>query len=102
MGLGSGWEDHHNLDFVIQDLSRFPGKGWPLIRAGIHSPVIRNRHMALRALSPWGMQNWPDDAQALLEQAQSEEPDEDVKTEIETLLAGNEIREPTFGDEDYE
>ncbi len=94
MGLGLEWANHSHLDFVLQDLRRFAGKGWPLIRTGVRSPVIRNRHMALKALSPWGMDKWPPDAKNLLEKAQKEEPDEDVRGEIETLLAGKEIEEP--------
>jgi hypothetical protein len=101
MGLGPEWANHSHLDFVLQDLRRFPGKGWTLIRAGARSPVVRNRHMALRALSPWGMEQWPPDAKALLESTLKDEPDEDVRKEIETLLAGKEIEEPQLhvGDE---
>jgi hypothetical protein len=57
--------------------------------------------MALRALSPWGMEQWPPDAKALLESTLKDEPDEDVRKEIETLLAGKEIEEPQLhvGDE---
>jgi hypothetical protein len=42
------------LDFILQDLRRFPGKGRPLIRAGLQSPVVRNRNMTVRALAAWG------------------------------------------------
>ncbi len=96
MGLGLEWSSHSHLDFVLQDLRRFPGKGWELIRTGVSSPVIRNRHMALRALSPWGRTNWPDGAERLLRDALPEEPDGDVRAEIETLLAGREIEEPQW------
>ncbi len=94
IGLGLEWANHSHLDFVLQDLRRFPGKGWQLIRTGVGSPVIRNRHMALRALSPWGIANWPEGAEKLLRVSLAEEPDEEVRREIETLLAGNEIEEP--------
>jgi hypothetical protein len=94
MGLGPAWADHGHLDFVLQDLRRFPGKGWSLIRAGIRSPVIRNRHMALRALSPWGMERWPSDAEGILRATVADEPDQGVQDEIARLLAGKQIEEP--------
>jgi len=88
MGLGPAWAAHRHLDFVLQDLRRFPGKAWPLIRTGIRSPVIRNRHMALKALSSWGKSKWPPDAEGVLRHTLKEEPSEEVGGEIETLLAG--------------
>jgi hypothetical protein len=95
-GLGPGWSHHGHLDFVVQGLRGFPGKGWRLIRAALRSPVVRNRHMALRALSSWDREDWPNDARPLLEQALREEPDGDVRTEIETLLAGKQIEDPVI------
>ena len=94
MGLGLQWTHHGHLDFVLQDLRRFPGKGWPLIRTGIRSPVIRNRHMALRALSTWGKDKWPAGAEELLVSSLQDDPDQDVRGEIKTLLAGKQIEEP--------
>lgn len=94
LGIGPQWSDHSHLDFVLQDLRRFPGKGWPLIKAGVRSPVIRNRHMALRALSKWGKSRWPSEVQPVLEAALKDEPDQDVKTELQTVLAGKTIDEP--------
>jgi hypothetical protein len=93
-GLGPAWAHHSHLDFVLQDLRRFPGKGWPLIRAGIRSPVVRNRHMALRAFSKWGKDRWPSDASDLLATALKEEPDESVRSKLQTVLAGNVIEDP--------
>lgn len=94
LGLGLEWVNHGHLEFVLQDLRRFPGKAWPLIRTGIRSPVTRSRHMALKALSAWGKAKWPSDAEALLETTLKEEPDEIVRGEIETLLAGKQIEVP--------
>lgn len=94
LGLGPAWTHHSHLDFVLQDLRRFPGKGWPLLRAGIRSPVVRNRHMALRAFSKWGKDRWPSDASDLLAAALEEEPDDTVRSELQTVIAGKEIDEP--------
>jgi hypothetical protein len=51
LGLGPQFRAHWALDFVLQDARRFPGKGWPLIRAGLQSPVTRNRNRSVRALA---------------------------------------------------
>ena len=51
LGMGPAYTQHSHLDFILQELGRFPGKGWDLIRTALRSPVIRNRNMALRALS---------------------------------------------------
>jgi len=59
LGLGLDFQAHSALDFVLQDLRRFPGKGWPLIRAGLKSPVTRNRNMAVRAIAAWQRPSWP-------------------------------------------
>ena len=88
LGLGREWVSHGHLDFVLQDLRRFPEKGWRLIRTGLRSPVIRNRHMALHALSPWGKTRWPADAELILRAALAEEPNEGVRINLERLLAG--------------
>lgn len=94
LGLGPAWAHHSHLDFVLQDLRRFPGKGWPLLRAGIRSPVVRNRHMALRAFSKWGKDRWPSDASDVLEATLEEEPDDTVRSELQTVIAGNVIEDP--------
>jgi hypothetical protein len=94
LGLGPQWAHHRNLDWVLQDLRRFPGKGWPLLRAGIRSPGVRNRHMALRAFSRWGRDRWPSDASELLATALADEPNDSVRSEVETVLAGNVIEDP--------
>jgi hypothetical protein len=91
LGLGPEWANHGHLDFVLQDLRRFPGKGWRLIRTGLRSPVVRNRHMALRALSAWDATTWPVEAKATLEAALREEPDEEVRKGIQTVLAGGKL-----------
>lgn len=90
MGFGPEWSQHTSLDYLLQDLGRFPGKGWPLIRAGLRSPVIRNRNMALQALGTWGRERWPAEAQALLEQAAREEVNDGVSERIGRVRAGDE------------
>ncbi len=76
---------HGALGYVLQDLGPHPGVGAALIRAGLRSPVLRNRNMALRALS-----GWPRDRRSaawlpLLIAAHAAEPDPDVKARIAAL-----------------
>jgi len=94
LGLGPEFKFHSALDFVLQDLRRFPGRGWRLIRAGLQSPVTRNRNMALRALAAWDRQAWPAETELLLRQAVKAEPGEDTRRDMHKLLAGEPLEEP--------
>ncbi len=87
-GFGPRWKAHSALDWVLQDLSRFPTKGWRLIQAGLRSPVVRNRNMAIQALASWPPDSWPEGARALVEGAIAAEPNAEVKQRLEKLLAG--------------
>ena len=93
LGLGPGFGDQSALGFVLQDLGRFPGKGWPLIRAGLQSPVTRNRNMALRALGTWDKDEWPSDAGIRLQAALEQEPNEHTREQIRRVLAGESLED---------
>jgi hypothetical protein len=82
LGFGPGFAAHTALDYVLQLIRGFPGRGWPLIRAGLQSPVTRNRNMAFNAFSSWPREQWPADAYALLQQASRLEPNEDLKQRL--------------------
>ncbi|WP_147437347.1 hypothetical protein [Micromonospora musae] len=88
LGLGRQWAAHQCLDFLVQDLDKWPGVGWPLIAASIASPVIRNRNMSVRTLAAWPRSAWPSDAESRLRQAISAEPDQDVKQRMSAALEG--------------
>jgi hypothetical protein len=88
MGMGPGWEAHGCLDFILQELGRFPGKGIRLIEVGLRSPVTRNRNMALRAFSEWGEENWPDSMAGMLQRAMDDEPDGDVRERMRKVKEG--------------
>ncbi len=88
LGMGPGFRDHGALDFVLQDLGRFPGLGWPLVRTGLHSPVIRNRNMAVRALAEWGHDAWPAGAGDELRTAIEVEPTEQTRAMMQRVLRG--------------
>ncbi|WFU05754.1 hypothetical protein QA648_21545 (plasmid) [Rhizobium sp. CB3171] len=91
MGLGPGYSAHSALDFILQDLEKFPGKGWTFIAAGLQSPVVRNRNMSIRAISGWDRKNWPQEALAALKRLKEIEPNGDIRNRIEDLLARKEI-----------
>jgi hypothetical protein len=88
LGLGRGFEPHSCLDYVLQDLRRFPGNGAILIEAGLKSPVVRNRNMALNALAAWSQEGWPGGLERALEQAAGCEPNEDVRERMRQVLRG--------------
>ena len=88
LGLGEAFAHHSAVDFIVQDLGRFPGKGWKLIEAALKSPVIRNRNMAMKTLSDWGLEHWPADARRVVEEAYRIEPDEEVKADLGRLKEG--------------
>lgn len=86
LGIGPGFEPHQALDYILQDLPRFPEQGWTLIRAGLQSPVVRNRNFALKALLAWPRDRWPADAHALLQQAERLEPNQGLKEKMKEAL----------------
>ena len=91
LGLGTQYQPHSCLDYLLQELGKYPQKGFILIKTGLRSPVTRNRNFALKVLSAWGMDNWPEETKELLYQAEKEEPTEDTKVSIRKLLDGQEI-----------
>lgn len=88
LGLGLAYSDDSALDFILQDLRRFPGLGWTLIEVGLRGRTIRARNMAHRALAAWDRAQWPPEAEALLRVALDKEPDAEVAQRIEALIAG--------------
>ena len=97
MGLGPRFEAHRCLDFILQDLGRFPRHGMRLIEAGLKSPVIRNRNMALKTLSEWGKNKWPANMVSLLKLAYDHEPDQDVRRRIGNAIAGKPLENQQAG-----
>ncbi|WP_339726899.1 hypothetical protein [uncultured Gimesia sp.] len=85
LGIGPEYEQHSCLDFILQELRRFPGHGSVLIEAGLKSPVVRNRNIAVAALATWG-----EAAQSFapLKQAAEVEPSESLRHNIQKILKG--------------
>jgi hypothetical protein len=88
LGLGPEFKHHGALDFVLQDLGKFPGLGWTLIEAGLRSPVVRNRNMGIRALAGWDREKWPEGAKEYVESCLDAEPNDEVRKGLVKLLAG--------------
>jgi hypothetical protein len=87
LGVGPNFQPHQALDWVLQDLRRFPGRGWRLIKAGLRSPVVRNRNMAINALSEWDSRFWRAEMRTEVERALDIEPRTDVKKRLADALA---------------
>jgi hypothetical protein len=94
MGIGAEFAPHRLLDFVLQDLGRFPGKGAAFIAAGLRSPVTRNRNMALRAAAAWGRTRWPQELESVIERGASIEPNEDLARRFSRVSAGQPFDDP--------
>jgi hypothetical protein len=88
LGIGREFAPHRDLDFVVQELARFPGKGEAFVRAALRSPVIRNRNMALRVLAAWKKGSWSPDLEDAAKHAADIEPDSSVGETFERVLAG--------------
>jgi hypothetical protein len=63
-------------------------RGALFILAGLRSPVIRNRNIALRALAAWGAERWSPEISEALQTAARIEPDDDLKARSARVLAG--------------
>jgi hypothetical protein len=91
LGLGPGFEQHSCLDFVLQELRRFPGRGARLIEAGLKSPVVRNRIMAVAALAARSRDEWPGGLDRSLELAAETEPDDGLRERMGKALRGESL-----------
>jgi hypothetical protein len=88
-GFGPEFAQHRQLGSVVQCLSRFPAQGTPLVLAALASPVVNNRHTALRALAAWPRSIWPSaNVASALEHAIQREPLEDLKQRMQRVLHG--------------
>ncbi|QDV19677.1 hypothetical protein Pan153_43430 [Gimesia panareensis] len=90
LGVGKEYQQHGCLDYILQELRRFPGQGAALIEAGLRSPVVRNRNMAVAALATWGEAARHFEP---LKQAVGLEPNESLQQNMEKLLDGQQLEE---------
>jgi hypothetical protein len=88
LGLGPNFRPHQALDWVLQDLVRFPNRGWRLIKAGLRSPVVSNRNMAINALFPWNAESLNAEMRSTIQKSWDAEPKQEVKGRLERLFRG--------------
>jgi len=91
LGMGPEFALHGTLDWLLQDLKRFPNRGWKLISAGLKSPLVRNRNMAIQALGAWTRDSWTEEIVETVKRAREEEPREDVRQRLTNLFNGRPI-----------
>jgi hypothetical protein len=85
LGLGEKYAAHSALDSILQDLKRFPGRGWRFIETGLQSPVTRNRNLALNALLEWPRASWPEQATPLLARLRAIEPNQKLRERLRSI-----------------
>ena len=91
LGLGPEFKAHSALDMILQSLGPYSGKGKALVLAGLRSPVVRNRNMALNALAAWNAADRDAEIIAALRKASADEPRPEVKERIERVLTGKPV-----------
>jgi hypothetical protein len=82
-----------SIDYLLQELPRFPGLGGRLLAAALQSPVVRHRLVAVRALSRWP--EIPADLRTEIADRHASDPDEGVRDDAGKVLAGEALAEPT-------
>lgn len=88
LGLGPEYAEHRKLDWLLQELRRFPGKGLRLIEAGLRSPAVRNRNMAVHALAAIPPAERGPEVTRWLADAYAIEPLDDTKEFMRGVIAG--------------
>jgi hypothetical protein len=87
LGLGPGFEAHRCLDTLLQEMKR-PGVYSPaIVAAGLRSPVVRNRNMAVNALENRLVGAWGEEVVRAVQRAVAEEPRDDVRERLAGLAA---------------
>jgi hypothetical protein len=74
------------LRSILDGFERFPGKGWPLIREGLTSPVMMERRFGIGGLESFGDRPWPPEALGMLVEVMRSDPDEDNRDSAAEVL----------------
>lgn len=91
LGFGPEFKSHQCLEAVLQNLGQYPTYGVDLIETALRSPVPRSRNLAIKTLSQWGRERWPEGMPQKLHAALKIEPNEDVRKSMQKLLDGESI-----------
>jgi hypothetical protein len=87
LGLGPAFQAHGCLDMVLQDMKREGVYSAVLVTAGLRSPVVRNRNMAINALEGRPVGAWGEEVVRAVERSVAEEPCGDVRERLVGLAA---------------
>ena len=85
LGLGDDWSVRGCLDFVLQEIERRGPYSAPLTVAALRSPVIRHRLQACQVMAAMEPEAWGPLVETALNASLGDEPDEDVRSELESL-----------------
>ena len=92
--FGSEFEAYRIVNFMIQNLAEYPGKGMDYLIKTISAPVTRSRFQTIRVLKAWvssagePLQECYPELYIRLKEAYNNEPDEKLKADIKRLLDG--------------
>lgn len=86
LGLGKEYNLHRIINFILQSLDKYEGKGDAILIASLKSPVISNRNMAIRALDSWSIEYITQELKDAIKNAEEKEPKADVKERMSKLL----------------
>jgi hypothetical protein len=73
---------------ISQEMQRFPGMGWPLVRTALECPLVIERRFGLRGLS-WFLEDgwrWPTEADDVLDLMARSDPDQRTRGWATDLL----------------
>ncbi|GLB52962.1 hypothetical protein NBRC110019_20020 [Neptunitalea chrysea] len=83
---GAIFEELMAFDSVLYTLAKYPGKGVTLLKAGLESPLAKNRYTVTYILSEWGTDNIPSTFNSLLKKVLKNELEENLIKRYEKLL----------------
>ena len=92
LGLGLRYRNESCLEYVVQELGKYPLEGSDLIETALQCAPVRTRHLALRALESWvKIKKQPlsallPDIYKLLPRLRNNEPDAGVCEKMDALL----------------
>lgn len=79
-------ETHSAINWLAIGLRKFPGKGWPILRAALTGGDWANRCNAVDTLEHWRESHWTTDAVTVLDRAWRTETHPELKQQMEQLL----------------
>lgn len=87
LGLGREYTRYHILNYLVQHLKNFPGKGEDLLLCALNAPVINCRNMALNVLDAWREKGAVLSQKIVdtLESLKSKEVNEDIRKRLENF-----------------